>query len=493
VDLVLRCLCDYLLKFFLAASGSFIPVAAQAAPWAEPGDNALRADIALLSSAGVLNEVGGQWPQAWSGILSDLDTGALGGQPGDIRAAATRVAAAGRAATQPGFSGAILLDVTNRPSLVYGFAGLGRGEGQLQLALDYNSGGTGARLALGAITGDFRGRTTKFMPDGTFLAQRLSDELLVYGGWLSHWWGPGWISALALSNNARPMPQIGFQRASSTASSWPLLNLLGPWQAEFFIGMLDDPRIDSDTIYNAMHLAFNPVPGLEIGLARTQQMCGKNHPCVPLRDFLQFNNDFTNVNATSEQGQIDIRWSRAVFQVPMQFYMSLMNEDSSPFAHSGTSHLFGVTAFLDTGRGPLRLTAEYADTVPTEDIFSFGSVFHGFAYNNIGYPDGMRYRGRTLGFSLDSDSKLLSLQGAWTDSAGRFYQLSFHNAHVSNPNNLSGNLVTTAPVRINIGEARITMPWNGIKLDLALRLQDDQPRPRSGFDAAFEVALRAPL
>ncbi|HJR57734.1 MAG TPA: capsule assembly Wzi family protein, partial [Rhizomicrobium sp.] len=231
-----------------------------------------------------------------------------------------------------------------------------------------------------------------------------------------------------------------------------------------------------------------------IGLARTQQLCGESHPCVPFRDIFQFNNDPVNVNATSDQGQIDIRWSHAFFGIRSQIYMSVMNEDSSPFLHSGTSHLFGVTAFLTlTPDETLRLTVEYVDSVPTADIFSFGDVLHGVAYNNFGYPDGMRYRGRTLGFSLDSDSKLLSLQAAWSDRAGRFYELSFHNAHISNPNNLVGNALTTAPVRINIGEARVSMPWNGLKLDLALRLQDDQPRPRSGFDTGFEIALRAPL
>ena len=104
----------------------------------------------------------------------------------------------------------------------------------------------------------------------------------------------------------------------------------------------------------------------------------------------------------------------------------------------------------------------------------------------------MRYRGRTLGFSLDSDSRLLSLQGAWTDSAGRFYELSYHHAQISNPNNLSGNVVTTAPVLINMGEARVTLPWKGIKIDLAGRLQDDQPRPNKGFLASIEMALRVP-
>ena len=110
----------------------------------------------------------------------------------------------------------------------------------------------------------------------------------------------------------------------------------------------------------------------------------------------------------------------------------------------------------------------------------------------------MRYRDRSLGFSLDSDSRLLSLQGSWTDSAGRFYELSLHHAVISNPNIQSFvsqgyNVVTTAPVIANIGEARVSLPLSGMKLDLAARLQDDQPRPDKGFAASIEAALRVAL
>jgi len=48
------------------------------------------------------------------------------------------------------------------------------------------------------------------------------------------------------------------------------------------------------------------------------------------------------------------------------------------------------------------------------------------------------------------------LQGAWTAAAGRFYELSYHHAQISNPSNLWGNVVTHGTVLINMGEARAT-------------------------------------
>ena len=186
---------------------------------------------------------------------------------------------------------------------------------------------------------------------------------------------------------------------------------------------------------------------------------------------------------------IDIKYSSIVGQTPFQVYMQLMNEDSNPISHSGTSHLFGTSVWLPLGDDPLRLTAEYTDSVATLDIFSFGDVLHGVAYNNGDYIDGMRYRGRTIGFSLDSDSTLLTLQPNRRDQDDWSYELTLHHAAVSNPNNSQGNVVTTAPVHINMGEARVGFPLSDMRIELAGRLQDDQPRPYHGFQASIEAAI----
>ncbi|HUE63674.1 MAG TPA: hypothetical protein VMO78_04800, partial [Rhizomicrobium sp.] len=107
-------------------------------------------------------------------------------------------------------------------------------------------------------------------------------------------------------------------------------------------------------------------------------------------------------------------------------------------------------------------------------------------------PDGMHYRGRTLGFSLDTDSTLLSLQAGWSDTADRFYELSLHHAVIGN-HRADVNVVSQIPVIVNMAEARLSLPWRSWKIDLDGRLQDDQPRPHKGFAAGAEIALRAPL
>jgi hypothetical protein len=465
---------------------------ALASPWAEVGDNQLRADIELLAMAGVIDGVTTQWPLPWTSITRDLrDDSRLMGQPAAVQTAASRVLARADWENKKGLSQSATIDLTNDPSVVHGFDSLGRGDGQGAFSFSYNSDDFAGRLSVGAFTQTFRGHGTSFMPDESYAATKLGDEALLYAGWIDHWWGPGWISALSLSNNARPMPQIGIERLDTTESSWPVLNLLGPWQAEFFVGLLDGPRLQQNTLYNALRVTFNPAPGLEIGLARTEELCGQGHPCDPLREYFDLQNDPNHLNQTNDEGDIDIKYSHDLGGMPAQFYMQLMNEDSSPIVHSGTSHLFGATIFPDIGHeNPFRLTLEYSNSISTTDIFSFGNYNYGFSYTSFQYPDGMRYRGRTIGFSLDDDSQLLSLQGSWRDDDGYFYELSLHHAVIGNHHLPQNNIVSPVPVIVNMAEAHVKVPWRHITLDLAGRLQDDQPRPARGFAASIEAALR---
>ena len=463
--------------------------AAAASPWAEAGDSQLRSDIQVLANAGIIDDITTQWPIPWAGLCTRLrDEMALSTQPSFVREAARRVLAFAKLQMhRDTFSGQASFDFTNDTNVVRGFDGMGRYKGQSQVSFEYLDSDTALRLAVGTVS-DFSGRTTKYDPDGTYLAQRLGSAI-VYAGYLTHWWGPGWISALSLSNNARAFPQVGIERLDTSAfrSSW--LRWIGPWQAEFLVGWLDDERVAKNTLYNGLRVTFNPLPGLQIGLARTEMFCGEGHPCVPIAEYFEFTNQANHVNRTNDEGLIDIHYTNTTAGWPWEVYTQFMNEDSNPITHSITSHLLGASTWIPLGHNSMRLTVEYTDTVPTVNIFSFGDVDHGAAYNNSDYIDGMRYRGRSLGFSLDSDSRLLSLQGSWIDAHDWTYTATLHHAVISNPNNSAGNVVTTAPVIVNLAEARVSVPFRGMKLDLAARVQDDQPRPARGATGALEAGL----
>jgi hypothetical protein len=491
---------------------SAIAVPAHSSPWAEVGDAQLRSDVDLLAAAGVVDNITTQWPIPWAGLLDRLnENNLLEVQPSYIRAAAKRVLAKGEKALDThGVRFSAKTDVTNLPSVIRGFDAMGRQNSEEQFSGDFVDGSTAARLSIGARSTDTLGpasiQTTQYLTqkmgtltkdhqtlvlDDSYVAQRIGNAV-IYGGYITHWWGPGWISALSLSNNARPLPQIGISRIDTAPFKTPWLSWIGPWQMEFIVGVLDGPRLARNTTYDGLRLTINPLPGVEIGINRTDEMCGTGHPCQPVKEYFNFQNNNANPDSINGESQIDVRYSNIILKTPFEFYMSIMNEDTNPIIHSVSSHQFGASAWIPVGRNVARLTAEYTDTVPTANIFG-GATFYGDAYNDYKYTDGMRYRGQTLGFSLDSDSRLASLQASIVNSHGITWTLTWDHANISDSQNGHFNIVTTSPVAVNLGEAKLTIPMDGLTLGLAARMQDDQPQPQHGFAAAGEMSLKVTL
>ena len=195
-----------------------------------------------------------------------------------------------------------LLDATNRPALVRGFDAEGYGKGTIQETAEITAGRSDLHVQLGAIAGQKGQHGVQFDADGSYLAQRFGVFQL-YGGEVSHWWGPGWATALTYSNNARPFPQLGISTAGPLRFKTPLLSWIGPFRAEAVVGLLDDTRIDRHTLFNAIRVTLNPLPGLEIGGARTQLFCGANHPCS-VSNVFALNNSPTNPSKTASEGRI---------------------------------------------------------------------------------------------------------------------------------------------------------------------------------------------
>jgi len=336
------------------------------------------------------------------------------------------------------------------------------------------------------------------MFDGSYLAQRVGN-VAFYVGYQDHWWGPGWDTALSLSNNARPFPQIGYRRLSTRPWSWPILRWLGPWNHEHFFGVFTDPRLARNTIFHATRFEFNPFKGFEFAISRLQTFCGTGHPCEPIAEIFNVQNGNAYQNKSKDEADFDFRYTNTFEGFTYEIYNQEMNRDTGPFVHSDTSHLFGASVWVPVRNTAVRFTAEYADTISTDNFFSFGKDFYGITYNDFKYVDGWQYRGRTLGSSLDTDSRLASLHANWIAPHNVTYELTYYRAWIGSPltNTFGaqysatgfGNRVSTAPVAIDIGQARVKFPLKKLSVELAVRLQDDQPRPAKGFQAAGELAI----
>jgi hypothetical protein len=474
---------------------------ARAGNWLDAGDRGLRSDVEILAAHGLVDGLVTTWPIPRGQLLRGLaDRERLARQPADVRRSAERVLAALARSDEPGLRPLADLRLASHADDIRDFGAAARDEVDAAAGAGWNGGSASARLLVGEQS-RYNGDRGHLRFDGSFVSARL-DNWVVYGGLVDRWFGPGWTSSLILSNNARPFPKVGLMRNDPHAFETPWLSWIGPWQVDFMAGLLDGPRTDRNTGIGSLRLSFAPVHGLEIALARVTEFCGKHHPCQPLNAAFHVTNSPHSQNKTNDEASIELKYTALLGAVAVSPYVQFMNEDTGPFAHADTSYLAGTSlAGAWGGDGARwRLTAEFADSVPTENWLDFGKVVHGAAYNNAGYVDGFRYRDRTLGFSLDSDSRLFSLAGLLTDASGWTWRLVWYRALVSTPQvaaiqaatpgSYIRNSVSAEPVRFNQGEAGVSIPWRGFSFELDLRAQDRQPYPMGGGRLAAEAGVR---
>jgi hypothetical protein len=466
----------------------------------EVGDRSLRSDIELLAAYGIIDGPITTWPISQAQFARLSDNSSMAEQPANVQLAARRVMDAlahGRASS--GWHAEAALRTTETPNVVRDFGDSARNQADEAVGISWGGSTVDAAIRIGDQS-RFDGSQTSLALDGSYVSALLGDWQ-VYAGWVEKWYGPGWTSSLTLSNNARPFPKIGIARNGTQPFESPWLHWLGPWHVDTFVGLLDGPRIIHNTALAGLRITLEPVHQLEVGLTRTTEWCGSEMKCDPISAAFHVDNSTNNANSSNDEATFDAKYSRTFGTVVVSPYVQLMNEDTGPIVHSCTSYLGGssLTGPLGTNGAQWRMTMEYTDTVARLNMFDLGKKSYGCAYNNYQYVDGMRYRDRTLGFSLDSDSRLFSFVDLITDSAGRSYRVAYYRADINDAALASPpggyaigapqNVVSAQPVLINEIEAGIGIPFRGILLDLSVRHEDAQPFPGSGSKTSGELDL----
>ena len=488
----------------LAASGLMaIPAAVQAEPWLEVGDRSVRSDVEILAAAGLIDGVVTTWPIPKGQILRGLaDQSRLEQQPAYVQQAAQHLLAYFYLHSGQSLQPLAAARFTNRPDTIRDFGSLARNDVDARGGAEWSGRWADARLLVGDQS-QFNSHQSRLSFDDSFLTARAGNWLF-YGGWVDQWYGPGWTSSLTLSNNARPTPKIGLMRDNPHAFETPWLSWLGPWQFNTFLGVLDGPRVDRNTLFAGVRLTFEPLHNLELGVARLSELCGTNHACHPWSAEFHFQNSDLHPNPVNDEATVDAKYTFRLHDLIVSPYAQLMNEDTGPFTHSATSYLIGdsVTGPFGGNGARWRVVAEYTDTIATRNWFGFNNQFNGAAYNDYKYIDGWRYRGQSMGFSLDSDSRLFSLMGLLTDNRGWTYRLVYYRANI-NSSQLAGNPPLTShgqpyvpynalsayPVQIDQVEAGVSIPYRGLRFDLDVRGQDGQPYPRGGGLLSGEAGI----
>ncbi|MBA3564958.1 MAG: hypothetical protein H0W33_13320, partial [Gammaproteobacteria bacterium] len=162
-----------------------------------------------------------------------------------------------------------------------------------------------------------------------------------------------------------------------------------------------------------LRVNFKPLRDLEIGLSRTAQWCGSGRPCSAgtFTDLLlgrdNRGNDVTLANEPGNQlAGIDMRWASPFGDMPYALYAQLIGEDEAGGFPSEYLGQFGIETWGAQRWGGYRVHLEYADTACG---FAGSDPKFNCAYNHGIYQDGYRYRERSIGHSIDNDSRILSL------------------------------------------------------------------------------------
>ena len=405
-----------ILAVYLLSAANFV----NAGPFIESGDLQLRSDLQLLNDNNVINIPMSTWPLAWDDVINALqsaDEAKLTHQ--QTQQALQRIQSKlnnqyryNHVQMTAGISGG------NAIPVIRSFASTPREEKQIFASVSWMDENYAFKLKL---TGVDEAQDNKDL--------RLDDSYasIKWGNWLlsagaqDRWWGPGWQGSLIMSNNARPVPGITFQRVQSLAPETSWLKWLGPWSFMTYLGRLESERYIPDAKLWLARFTFKPFNSLEIGLSRAAQYGGEGRP-EGLGTFLRmlFGQDNTGEGTVTAENQpgnqlagYDVRWNLPLESFPSAFYFQWIGEDESGMRPTARMHLLGLEHWQRLNNNDYRLYVEFADTTTYRGLTHPG---FNIAYNHGVYKSGYRYYGRSIGHSMDNDGRMLTLGGSLAQS-----------------------------------------------------------------------------
>jgi len=443
--------------------------ALQASPWAAVGDIQLRNDVEILARHGVITGPVNSWPISWKQITRNLSRTSEMSLPRYVRAAVMRV----RAKIPGRLNASATLRATNNPAIVRGFQKTARNDLDAVASAEYNNSDSGTTVH---IEGGYRkGNGEDYTHlDGSYLSQDIGNWSL-YGGAFQRWWGPGRESTLLLSNNARPMASIGLRRIEPKAFQNRWFHWMGPWQWDMFVARMSKNRVIPHALIVGMRLTFSPIRNFDVGFSRVLQLCGEGRPCgfntwtKSLIAVGNLDNTGTNQEPGNQLASIDFSYSIDIAEdVQAKYYLEGTAEDQNVIMPFQFARLLGMSLYGPYGDkgGQWRITTEVSDTRDKLAWF-FGRLRFNTIYEHFIYRTGYRFKGRSLGHSLDNDSKLLSIVGEYQDAGGWQYILKYHRVKI-NIDGAGKNPLSLPRKDFSIFEASVlgNLGFGDIKMDL---------------------------
>ena len=456
----------------------------------------------MLKAAGVIRGPINAWPLPWAQIDNGIAANGDKVTSPHLRAALARVEAQSDIAQRRTVY-EIRAAGTTDPELVRDFGGGARENADISVRAQHDLGPLFLSYGVGYRNGQ---RGKDFHVEPSYAALQLGNWAL-YGGYVEEWWGPGHDGALLFSNSARPFPKIGIKRLSPDPIDFPVLRWLGPLRLDVFAGVLTEQRDYPNTGIVGIRINFEPVRGLEIGLNRALQLCGKGRvvKCTPkligqaLIGIANADNTGTPREPGNQLAGFDLSFTRNIGTVTTQIYAEAEAEDEDNFLIEQYSRLGGVSlsgALGDKGAS-WNANYEYTDTLASK-LFG-GRKYPTSMYNNFIYVDGFTYKRRPIGYSLDGDTRTHALSIAFNDTRNRRWYaslrattinvLDFAQRTTGEPiNRISRNRET-----VQIATAGVEWPTQIGDLRIEGRVQNDGPDTpgASKVTPALEVAFRS--
>ena len=422
--------------------------------WAQVGDGRFRSDVELLADSGVIDLPLNDWPIPMADIarvMDKVDPDKLA-QPA-LRAAYERI----ENAIRPSNADFLHLNAVGlaagHPGLLRDYDTPGREDGGASAqVVDYGY-RWAAELNFTYAVDPRDGQP--FRLDGSNITARFGNWLLSLNT-LDKWWGPSYETSLILSNNARPMPALVLDRATSAPLDVPFLRWLGPWRFIVYFATEEGHRPDIDnSLFFGNRLSWRPLRFLEIGLERTTQWCGKyanvaTEAASPrdcnltmLRNVL-IGNDTTQYASASEkpghaEAGYEARLNSPWRQVPLALYLQFIGNDEIHHLPARLMKQQGVESWFNFANGDtVKGFLEYSDSTCGAERSGPGFIVasgpqtgpqYGCAYTNGVFFAGYTYRGLNIADSAGADSILRTLGLRWDRSAGDEWQLKLQSGH----------------------------------------------------------------
>lgn len=377
--------------------------------------------------------------------------------------------------------------VTNEPALLRDFGTSARAQADVSARVEQDVGDR-VTVTLGATYasdgdngGRYYARGNGFSARPSQLAIRLGNWAL-YGGYAETWWGPGEDGTLLFSTSARPFPKVGFKRLSPEPIDLPVLRWLGPIRFDAFAGVLDEEREFSNPGVIGIRIGFEPVRGFEFSLNRALQLCGRGRPCsigTISKALIGIGNE-DNTGTFNEPGNqiagFDFSYTHMIGRTgtAMKLYFEAEAEDEDNIIIEQFARQGGIKFTGALGRDGASWAAgiEYTDTLASK--FFGGRKYPGSMYNQFIYTDGFTYQRRPIGYSLDGDTRVLTLHGNVIDQRNRRWYASFRSIDL----NLTARpsyRISAVREKINLGTVGVEWPaaWGDFRVEA--RLQDNAP------------------